>query len=251
MAPLTYTQKNRPIRVTTPLGEDVLLLIGFTGYEAISQPFRFNLDLLSEDREQVKFENLLGQPVLITLMLQTDEPRFFHGICSRLSEGAQDGGNETFTTFTNYSLEVVPQFWLLTRRAQSRIFQHMTVPDILKKVLTGLDVSYELSGTFQPRDFCVQYRETDFNFASRLMEEEGIYYFFKHTEEGHQMVVANTPQTHPNLPSSSEIIYEGLSGGLRDEDRILSWEKTQELRSSKFTLWGHCFELPQKHRDAT
>jgi type VI secretion system secreted protein VgrG len=251
MAPLTYTQKNRPIRVTTPLGEDVLLLVGFTGYEAISQPFRFNLDLLSEDREQVKFENLLGQPVLITLMLQTDEPRFFHGICSRLSEGAQDGDNETFTTFTNYSLEVVPQFWLLTRRAQSRIFQHMTVPDILKKVLTGLDVSYELSGTFQPRDFCVQYRETDFNFASRLMEEEGIYYFFKHTEEGHKMVVANTPQTHPNLPSSSEIIYEGLSGGLRDEDRILSWEKTQELRSGKFTLWDHCFELPHKHLDAT
>src|SRR5437588_127803 len=83
--------------------------------------------------------------------------------------------------------------WLLTKRAQSRIFQHQSVPDILKKVLTGVDVAYEIQGTFEPRDYCVQYRETDFHFASRLMEEEGIYYFFKHTANGHKMVLANSP----------------------------------------------------------
>ena len=126
----------------------------------------------------------------------------------------------------------------------------MSVPDILKKVLDGLDITYEIRGTFEPRDFCVQYRETDFNFASRLMEEEGIYYFFKHNSNGHQMLVANTPQSHPDLPSKNKIIYEDVEGGTREEDRIYDWEKSQELRSGKYTLWDHCFELPHKHLEA-
>jgi type VI secretion system secreted protein VgrG len=147
-------------------------------------------------------------------------------------------------------MEIVPQFWLLSRKAQSRIFQRMNVPDILKKVLEGLDVSYEIQGTFHPRDYCVQYRETDFNFASRLMEEEGIYYFFKHSANGHTMVVANTPQSHPDVPGQSRVVFEEVEGGYRDDDRVHGWEKTQELRSGKHTLWDHCFELPHKHVEA-
>jgi type VI secretion system secreted protein VgrG len=104
---------------------------------------------------------------------------------------------------------MVPQFWLLTRRAQSRIFQQITVPDILRKVLEGLDVVYEIQGTFPKRDYCVQYRETDFNFASRLMEEEGIYYFFKHLDGGHKMVLANSPQSHPDLAEGSKLKLGG------------------------------------------
>ncbi|HEY0006586.1 MAG TPA: type VI secretion system tip protein TssI/VgrG, partial [Pyrinomonadaceae bacterium] len=154
-------------------------------------------------------------------------------------------------TFTSDRLEVVPQFWLLTRRAQSRIFQHLSVPEILKKVLGPLNVSFQLQGTFHPRDYCVQYRETDFNFASRLMEEEGICYFFKHTAGGHQMVVANTPQSHPDAPFNSRITFEVIEGGTRDDERIYAWEKTQELGAGKYTLWDHSFELPHKHLEAT
>ena len=87
--------------------------------------------------------------------------------------------------------------WLLTKRTQSRIFQHVSVPDILKKVFEGFEVAYQIQGTFEPRDYCVQYRESDFAFASRLMEEEGIYYFFRHTADGCEMVVANTPAGTP------------------------------------------------------
>lgn len=248
--PITFTQANRPLRVDTALGPDVLLLVGLSGFEAISRLFTFHLDLLSEDRTLVKFDKVLGQTVVITILLPSGQPRFFSGICSRISEGARDG-DETFTNFTSFRMEVVPLFWLLTRRAQSRIFQHMSVPDILRKVLAGIDVSFEISGTFEPRDYCVQYRETDFNFASRLMEEEGIYYFFKHSAAGHQLVLANTPQGHPNLPINNHIIYEGMIGGNRPEDRVFVWEKTQEIRSGKYTLWDHTFELPHKHLDAT
>ncbi|MGE0822567.1 MAG: type VI secretion system Vgr family protein [Candidatus Binatia bacterium] len=239
-----YTQETRPIAVFTPLGEDVLLLVGFRGQEGISQLFHFQLDLLAENTSDIAFDKLLGQPIGIRMTLPDGKERFFSGLCNRVSQGEQD------FTFTAYHMEIVPQFWLLTRVAQSRIFQQMNVPDILKKVLQGLNVSFELQGTFHPRDYCVQYRETDFNFASRVMEEEGIYYFFKHTADGHQMVVANTPQSHSDLPNGSQIVFEELEGGVRDDDRIYAWEKSQELRSGKYTLWDHSFELPHKHLEA-
>ena len=241
---MNYTQQNRAMEVTTPLGADKLLLLSFTGQEAISRLFNFQLDLTAENEVDVAFDKLLGQKITTRLDLPDGEKRYFSGICNRISQGERD------EIFTRYRMEVVPQFWLLTKRAQSRIFQQMTVPDILKKVLTGLDVTYEIQGSFHPRDFCVQYRETDFNFASRLMEEEGIFYFFKHNSDGHQMVVANTPQSHPDLPSQSKIIYEEVQDGNREEDRIYDWEKVQEWRSGKYVLWDHCFELPHKHLEA-
>ncbi|MGB9178284.1 MAG: type VI secretion system tip protein TssI/VgrG, partial [Pyrinomonadaceae bacterium] len=244
-----YSQANRPMAVTTPLGPDALLLTGFTGQEAISRLFNFQLDLLAENNQDVAFDRLLGQKISVRLSQPNGKQRYFSGICARVSQGLRD------QIFTSYRVEVVPQFWLLTHRAQSRIFQHISVHDILKKVLAGLDVAYELQGTFEPRDFCVQYRETDFNFASRLMEEEGIFYFFRHTADGHQMVIANTPQAHKEVPEFSSINFDTVQGGTRtegeaEEERVYEWMKVQELRSGKYTLWDHCFELPHKHLEA-
>jgi type VI secretion system secreted protein VgrG len=228
----------------TPLGPDVLLLVGFSGREALSQLFHFQLDVLAENNVDVSFDRLLGQKVTIGLNLPAGDKRYFSGICNRVCESRRDA------TFTAYQLEIVPQFWLLTRKAESRIFQQASVPDILKTVLSGLDVTFEIQGVFHPRDYCVQYRETSFSFASRLMEEEGIFYFFKHSENGHTMVVANTPQSHPDLPGGGKVLWEGASGGLREEDRVHHWDKTQELRSGKYVLWDHTFELPHKHLEA-
>src|SRR5437870_10107035 len=220
-----YTQANRPLAVGTPLGEDALLLIGFLAEESISRLFSFHLDLIAENETKIPFEKLLGQSITVRLAQENQRNRYFSGLCNRIIKGHRD------STFTSYRMELVPAFWILTRSAQSQIFQHISVPDILKKVLTGLNVNFQLRGTFHPRDFCVQYRETDFNFASRLMEEEGIYYFFKHTANGHTMVVANTLQSHPDLPHQNRVIYESVEGGLREEDRIYGWEKVQEMRS--------------------
>jgi type VI secretion system secreted protein VgrG len=244
-----YTQADRPLSIKTQLDDDVLLLIGLTGHEEISQLFNFQLELLAEDSQQVRFDQLLGQSIIVRLNMDNDKERYFSGICKRMSQG----GRSEDDIFTSYQMEIVPQLWFLTKRAQSRIFQHVAVPDILKTVLRGLDVAFEIQGTFFPRDYCVQYRESDFNFATRLMEEEGIYYFFKHTSSGHQMVVANTPQSHPKYDDASQqtVIYEGIVGGNRDESRILTWEKTQELRSGKVTLWDHSFELPHKNLEGT
>jgi type VI secretion system secreted protein VgrG len=240
----TYSQADREMTVTTPLGPDDLLLVGFQGHEAISQPFSFQLELLAKDPGKIEFDKLLGENITAHITLPGEGKRHFNGICSRLSQLGSD------VHFTAYRMEVVPAFWLLTRTARSRIFQRKNVPDILKKVLESVDNVLDVQGTFEPRDYCVQYRETDFDFASRLMEEEGIYYFFKHAEDSHQMVLANTPQSHLDLPHASKLIFETKIGGVRQEDRISSWEKTQALRSGKNTLWDHCFELPGKHLEA-
>jgi type VI secretion system secreted protein VgrG len=233
-----YLQADRYLSVTTPLNQDDMLLRGIKGREAISHPFTFQLDLVATHETEVPFDRLLGQKVTAHLGLPDDETRHFSGICNRVSEGHRDA------TFTYYRLDIVPQFWLLKLRSQCRIFQQLSVPDILKAVLKGLDVTYQIRGTFHPRDYCVQYGESDFNFASRLMEDEGIYYFFTHSSDGHQMVVANTPQSHLELADPSPVEFESSEVGKRQAGRITSWRKRQTLGPGLFTLRDHQFELP-------
>ncbi len=235
----------RGISVQTPLGPDALFLTSFRGREGLSQLFQFQLELTADNRQVFTFDKLIGQKITISIALSDGTTRrHWTGICSSFSQSGRD------STFTSYRMEVVPQLWLLTRRSQCRIFQHIAVPDILKKVFAGLDVKLELQGTFEPRDYCVQYRESDFDFASRLMEEEGIYYFFKHSDGACQMILGNSPQTHPAMPFAEKTIYEELQGGTRPDMRVHQWEKNQELRSGKVTLWDHCFELPNQNLNA-
>ena len=239
-----YTQAERPMAITTPLGKDFLLLTGIRGHEAVSQLFNFHLDLLAEAETQISFDRILGQNVTVELQVAHEQPRYFNGIVKRFGQGARDDAS-----FVHFRAEVVPKLWLLTKKVRSRIFQHLSVPDILRQVFAGLEATYELvASNYHPRDYCVQYRESDFDFASRLMEEEGIYYFFKHADGHHQLVV--TDAANPVVPGSSNIIYEEVVGGVRPEMRITAWEKSQELRSGEYTLRDHCFELPGSHLEA-
>jgi type VI secretion system secreted protein VgrG len=228
--------------VKTPLGPDVLLLVGFSGREGISQLFRFVLDLAAQDQSQVVFDKLLGHKVTINLNVPGGQQRHFSGICTSLSQGLRG------IDHTTYQMEVSPHLWLLTRRSRSRIFQYASVPEILKKVLDIPDVVYDLEGTFHPRTYCIQYRETDFNFVSRLMEEEGIYYYFKHKADSHQMVVSNKaafPELQPG-----ELIAQQAEGTHVEEERISRWQKRQQLRSMKVTLRDHHFQMPRESLEA-
>ena len=126
----------------------------------------------------------------------------------------------------------------------------MTVKEILQKVFKGYTVDWQLNEKYEPRDYCVQYRETDFNFGARLMEEEGIYFFFEHSDGSHKMIVSDSALNHPSLPGENKFIYEEVEGGTRDENRIWAWKKEQEMRPGKLLLWDHSFELPHKHLEA-
>ena len=233
---MSYTQDERKISLDTPLGKDVLLLKGLTGEEGLSRLFEFEVLALAENRTKVPFEELLGQKVTVKMKMGLDEtPCFLNGLCHRVRQGGRDD------TFTTYRVGMVPDVWKLSKKARSRIFQQMKVPDILKKVFAGFDVAWELEATYEPRDYCVQYRESDLNFACRLMEEEGIWFCFKHEDGSHKMVVGDSATVHPDVPGPKKVPYEEVEGGTRDEERVFSWEKTQEVRSGKVTLWAHHF----------
>jgi type VI secretion system secreted protein VgrG len=240
-----YLQQQRKLRVTTPLGPNELLLKSFSGDEGISTLFSYRLEMVAENKTKVPFDALLGQGLTIHLQLP-DESSDTHlnGLCIRLAQADRDA------TFTLYEAEIVPDVWKLTRKAQSRIFQRMTVKEILQKVFKGYTVDWQLNEKYEPRDYCVQYRETDFNFGARLMEEEGIYFFFEHGDGSHKMIVSDSPLNHPKLPGESKFIYEEVEGGTREENRIWSWKKEQEIRPGKLLLWDHTFELPHKHLEA-
>jgi type VI secretion system secreted protein VgrG len=243
---MAYVEANRFLYLDTPLGPDKLLFANFRGQEALSRLFSFHLEMAAENSTNVDFAALVGQKVGFGILAPDTRlaPRHFAGIVIELSEGARD------RTFTEYQMTVAPEVWKLTRKFQSRLFQHMTVPDILKQVFTGFDVSYEIQGNWDQREYCTQYQESDFDFASRLMEEEGIYYFFKFSRGSHTLVLANTPQSHPDIPDKAQLIYESVTGGKRDEERIYVWQKAQYWGSGKYTLWDHHFELPHRKLDA-
>jgi type VI secretion system secreted protein VgrG len=244
----TYTQTNRPLQVTTPLGDNVLLVTGFRGSEQLSTLFSFELTLIAENSTAIDFSKLVGNGIALSVATPGEEGatewRYINGICARFSQGNR---NEEFTS---YYAEVVPQVWLLTRRFQSRIFQQKSVPDILKVVLQGFDCDFQLLGQYEPREYCVQYRETDFDFASRLMEEEGIFYFFKHTGSGHTMIIADGSVAHIDVPGVTEAKYDVVEGGSSQGDHIFEWRKTQALRSAKYSLWDHTFQQPTQNLEA-
>lgn len=238
----TYTQANRYVQVTTPLGPNTLLLTGLRGHEALSQLFSFQLDLLAERSTEVSFDRLLGRPATVELVQGNGQKRYFHGIIKSFRQRLQDD------VFTHYQAELTPRFWLWTKRVRSRVFQHKSVPDILKIVLDGLDVSFaHLNGHYPTRNYCVQYRESDFAFASRLMEDDGIYYYFEHTANGHKMILADNSSRSPDLPHQATLVFDQGEGGIRPEQRIDRWDKSQELCAGKYALWDDHFELPGQY----
>jgi type VI secretion system secreted protein VgrG len=182
-----YTQDGRPLRVDTELGDDVLLLNGLNGLEAISMPFSFQLDVLSvfPDIDPLA---VLRTAVAISLRLPDGNDRVIHGIVSRFAQlGMRDD-------LVYYRAEVVPWLWFLSLSRESRIYQEMTVPDILEQVFKRAgyaDFEFRLTRTPPERPYCVQYRETHLDFISRLLEEEGLFYFFEHSGDRHVLVVAD------------------------------------------------------------
>src|SRR5262245_43003794 len=237
---MAYTQENRFLAIDTPLGEDALLLQGFTGHEGISRLFGFDLELLSESTS-ISFDKIVGQKVTITMLLADGDSRYINGFISRFVQTGSDA------RFTYYRAEVVPWLWFLTRTADCRIFQNMTVPDIITKVFRDLgftDFKNTLEGTFEPRDYCVQYRESDFNFVSRLMEQYGIFYFFEHEEKKHTLVLANSPRVHQPCPGQPRARCDFSTGAMLEEDIIADWEMEQELRPGKYALADYNFETP-------
>ena len=237
---MAIAQQHRRIAISTPLGKDALLLRGFTGSEAISQLFHFDLDLLSEN-DSIKFQDVVGKNVTLRIYDTDGAQRYWNGFISRFSQGAQD------RRLTAYRAQMVPWLWFLTRTADCRIFQSQKAPDIIQKIFKDLgfsDFKLRLYGDFVTRDYCVQYRETDFNFVSRLMEEEGIYYYFEQQDGKHTLILANDPAAHEPCPHQKIARYDFRGGSVVYEDVITEWQYQEEFRPGKWTQTDYNFETP-------
>lgn len=240
------TQENRQISISTPLGPDVLLLRDFRGNEGISTLFRFELELLSETHD-IDFQQIIGEKVTVTVELSNGNKRYFNGIISMFSQLRSHAETGQDARYSRYTATMVPELWLLARTADLRIFQELSVPDIIEKIFQEKGItSYalRLTAPHDVRTYCVQYRETDFNFISRLMEEEGIYYFFEHEDGDHRLVLADSIGGHPSCPHQEEAAYHLISGGVSEEDIITVLEIAQEIRPGKYTLNDYNLEIP-------
>ncbi len=248
---MATTQAGRQLVVTTPLGEDFLLIKRFRAYEGLSKLFSVQMELLHEENDDgheptiVDPQQILGQNISLKIKQKDGTTRTISGIANHFQQGNRD------TRFSYYRATMVPKIWTLTQKFQSRIFQRLTVPEILKKVFKGFDVKYELQAKYEPRNYCVQYQESDFDFASRLMEEEGIYYFFEHAGGSEKMIVADSPQSHRDCPSKDTIAcFIDVTDQEEFISSISSWSIDHHLQSGKFTLWDNNFQLPKNKLDA-
>jgi type VI secretion system secreted protein VgrG len=234
------TQKNRTLAVETPLGEDVLLLTSLTGQEEMSRLFHYNLEMLSE-RDSIAAKQIVGKNVTFSMRRHDGSFRYFNGFVKRFSGGALT----RVRRYRQYRAEVVPWLWFLTRTADCRIFQSKKVPDIIKQIFGDLgfsDFALQLRGSYSERTYCVQYRETDFNFVSRLMEEEGIFYFFKHEKGTHTLVLADSNSAYPTSPEATLHYHPHLARDLKE--CLVAWEHGYEYRSGKWAYTDYNFETP-------
>jgi type VI secretion system secreted protein VgrG len=231
--------------LTTPLGKDVLILQEFEGTESLSQLFRFRLDMVSE-QQSIAPSSILGKAVTWSVAGPGDDKRHFSGIVREFVPAETWGRG-----YRLYHAEIVPWFWLSSRTADCKIFQNKSVKDILQTVLgDNGQADFDLSGikgNHPNREYCVQYRETDFNFLSRLMEEEGVFYFFRHAEGAHKMIVGDDTSAFYTC-DENEVEYSPNTEVL---SRLSAWKPRHEFRPGTWTQRDYDFETPTKNLQTT
>src|SRR5258706_941366 len=234
------TQTSRQIAIATPLGEDVLLFRHATITEYLGRMFQMEEDVFSA--EPFKFSDIVGQNATIRLEQRDGNIRYFNGFVTRIMH---TGGSERVA---HYRLTLSPWLWFLTRTSDCRIFQKIKVPDIIVQVFREkgfTDFSIEnLHGTYTEREYCVQYRETDFNFVSRLMEEEGIYYYFKYEDGKHTLMLCDSSASHAAYPGYEKIPYFPPNDGSREQEYIWEWQIEQEVQPGKYAVTDYNFQTP-------
>jgi type VI secretion system secreted protein VgrG len=228
--------------ISTPLGEDALLLVSFRGREGFSRLFEFKLDLLSDNKE-IHPKNIVGCNVSFHIGKKHAHRRIFNGYVKEFTAGGPTRNNK----HRKYGATVVPWLWFLTRTADCRIFQYKTAPEIIACIFHDLGFNdfdmTKLRGSYPQRTYCVQYRETDFNFVSRLMEEEGIFYFFRHENGKHVLILADSA-TAFDWCAEKQIRYRNLTSKNLHDSRVIDWEHRYEVRSGRWAHTDYNFTRP-------
>ena len=220
--------------------KDELRLISFRGSEGLSQLFAFSLNVGCTSNA-IPLDELVGRAGLLTIEGQHD-PRHVHGLVSRMRQ--LDSGRK----YTEYQVDLVPRAWRLLHRHDCRIFQHQGMVDIISQVLDadGVEFEFHCMNNIAPadREYCVQYRESDWAFVSRLLEEEGYWYYFEHWDQGHMLHLGNGPVFHPAIPAPAEVPFREPKAAMATEEHIHSFHLEGAVHSGKVTLTDFNFLKP-------
>ena len=223
--------------------DEELKVVRFNGTETICQLFQYQLELASENSE-LDFNTLIGQAGLLTCLGADDTvERYVHGIISEIRQG------EAGKRFTTYHVTLVPQTWLLKHRRDCRIFQNKTVPDIIKQVFADAGIPSDqfkliLQGSYPSREYSVQYRESDLHFITRLMEQEGLFYYFEHSAESHLLIISDNASAHKPITDPATLPYHESTGLAPTEDSIVAFSYGEKVRPGKVMLRDFNFKKP-------
>ncbi|MEZ4297420.1 MAG: type VI secretion system tip protein TssI/VgrG [Polyangiaceae bacterium] len=215
-----------------------LRVVRYTGREAMSELFEIELHVVSEDAK-LGLADTVGKAASFTFGPDPEAPRHLRGIVRRFEYLYHRGRHATFRAM------VVPAAFRLTLRRDNRIFQGKSVPDILKAVLGGASIedhTLALSGSYPAREYCVQYRETDWAFISRLMEEEGIFYFFEHGADATKLVIGDSPSVHNPIDGEASVKFHAGETAIGERIHLLHYG--EELRPGKVTMRDYNFKTP-------
>lgn len=239
------SQENRNIRLNSALGPDALLFHRMTGHDGLSVPGEYQLELLSEQPD-LKINDVLGQALSVLIDAGPGVVREFNGIVTRFALLGRTG---RAGRYTSYQATVRPWLWLLTQSRDCRIFQDQDALAIIKTIfekyaLADYDLG-QLSATPPVLPYCVQYRETDFAFVSRLLERFGIYYYFRHAGGRHTLVLADSAAAHNAIPGSATLHFAGDGDPhARARETVYAWQAGGQILADAVTLKAYNFETP-------
>ena len=234
-------------RITAQLPADGLLFHTLKGTETLSRPFVLTAELLATDA-RIDRHALLGKPVTFTLptdgLMNALSPRYLNGKITRVAVRSEELSG---TRYAVYMLTVEPDLWPMKRDRNLRIFQSQTVPQIVQTLLKeyGVNVETRLAGSYRVWEYCVQYQESSLDFISRLMELEGIYYFFRHEADRHTLVLCDAPDQHQAFPGYETIAYHVTpSGGVVTEEGISQWSLAESVTPGIYSTDDYDFRKP-------
>jgi type VI secretion system secreted protein VgrG len=235
------SQEQRQGKLTTPLGENTLSLVQFGAIEGLSELFEIRIEAASTEGG-LDFAAALGKGATVTLMAQDGQNRYFHGLATE----ARWAGTAEDLYF--YQLVLRPWLWLLTRTSDCKIFAKKSAIEIIKQVFSDRgfsDFRDATTGSPPKLEYCVQYRETDFNFVCRLMEAYGVYYFFEHADGKHTLVLADAKSSHQPVPGLSSVPYNPIAdAGRREMQYLETWSMGRRAQSGVFVLEDYGYKKP-------
>jgi type VI secretion system secreted protein VgrG len=220
-----------------------LHVLRFSGHEGISELFHFEVTVAADDATLAPAD-LVGLPAHLEIDGEDGSTRHVHGMVSRFEFG--DAGKK----LSLYHVVVVPKVWRLHHRQDCRVFQQLSTPEIAQKVLEGAGLSagddfrLSLRGAYKKREYCIQYRETDFAFVSRLLEEEGIHYFFEHQADKHVLVLADEPSAHSDIAGDASVKFRAPLGAMAHGEHVSRFRFSAEVRPGKYTVRDYDFTRP-------